>query len=1551
MEFRQRKPGQTPTSTIDMKRIFARPGHRERPGARRFFLLLAFLTVCVLGGAAAARAQEWLPARHRYKGVFDAGLVGNYGIQFQRVITWNEGTADAGKRGWIVTGQDENGVRVSYDYGATWTLPRLSGMFCSKIAGLLLNTDDNLFVAMGGMFGEQEFGTLPDVYGVYVGDASLLRATRVEITRPVGPGPNAAGGGKRAFTNVNYAGNSVIRSSNFLARRPQTGGLSDAQRPIWALEQVRTADATSFTFIGLFKSTDSGASFSFVRELPADTYASGKNGIYHILAARNGDVVLLGEAGLWLSQDQGLTFAKMHPASGNIDISSGVFFGGDANTPSGMRIGVHSASASGGVWESTNIRTTAFTKLTGSAGLPANYSVWHLGASPVNPDRLAVCSDVTNPTAPPYLSTDGGRSFTPVTEKVGTGDEQWRYVVRRGHAGFHFCPTDEFVCVIPTFQTMARSLNGGLTSDGDLAAGFDGLHAKGNGFDALTGDWRKILRVCQDSWVNTSADGMHWIAANGLGTGNNAFRSALNAAGAGSNGYVSGAGGVIAPNNRIIAAANCNAGGQPNIMVILDLDPAGQTTTYHIATPQMKSRASHSRRSPKNADVAFVGRWAISNLGAGNPADVVFTDHSSHEIFDCFLDSDGSTLISYWANVTSGGSDDGTAIYRSTHDTGSNNQSTPWYSLPSSSFGDSAICADHFNPERVLYVRNDNREVIRQIRRDGTELKDEVLLDGGGNPVNLGDRIRAVLAAENPGVTVPARATSITQLIADPNKAGVFYAIAGMHGMPNWWRTVDDGKTWTNISGNAPRTLWTGVIHPMTGELMGFGSMGEHIHRSPPDYPALPNRDALSNQLQAYFDAAPPTVFAYGTLTSGTASIQPALPAGIVTNDLLLLFVETANEAVAIADSNGGTWTETSHSPQGTGTPGGSAATRLTAFWSRYNGSQGAPTLSDPGDHQIARMIAIRGAEVSGDPLTTTSGGVETAAVTGGNIPGGTTIVGNSLVILATAASHGTPSGGANLSAWSNPSLVGLVECFDHSEDSGNGGTLAVATGFKTAAGTYGNTGITLSAPSALGMMSIAIRPGGSNATLNSVPRIITTTLPNGIEGTGYHQALVATGGDGALIWSIDSGALPDGLGLSANGTISGTPAAAGTARFTVRVGDSDERTGPADEDALALAITIAPAQVGTFTSENIGNPTLIGSASYAGAAYTVTAGGTDIFGTSDQFRFMHQPWTGDGRIIARVASLENTHAWAKAGVMVRESMDADARHAGLLLTPGNGMQLLCRANTAEATQYTTVTGPVAPGWLRLERHGDTLAGWQSIDGTTWFLVATAKVLMNPAAHIGLAVTSHNEAETNTAVFDHVSIAAAPAWTSQDVGGTGAAGSSSVDYLTDRHTIRGSGNDIGGTGDAFHFRYQAWTAGDATLVAEVLSVEPTHPYAKAGLMIRQSLADNAAHVTVDVTPANGIEMLTRTLNGGATTQQLAAGISAPRFLKLVRAGSTFTAHHSPDGRTWFQVGAPVTTLMTGTVYVGLVSCSHVPGTPCTAVFSSVHASQDIVTSS
>ncbi len=222
---------------------------------------------------------------------------------------------------------------------------------------------------------------------------------------------------------------------------------------------------------------------------------------------------------------------------------------------------------------------------------------------------------------------------------------------------------------------------------------------------------------------------------------------------------------------------------------------------------------------------------------------------------------------------------------------------------------------------------------------------------------------------------------------------------------------------------------------------------------------------------------ATPTFVAAGAVSSGTGAITPALPAGIAANDILLLFLETANEAISISNQNGGTWTAVTSSPQGTGTAGSTSATRLTAFWSRYNGTQGAPTASDSGNHQLGRIIAIRGAAASGNPWDVTAGGVEATADTSGSIPGATTTVANTLVVTAIATSLPDSSSTTRFSAWTNANLTSITERTDNSVTAGNGGGLGVATGIKATAGAYGNTAVTLATSASKGMMSIAVKP------------------------------------------------------------------------------------------------------------------------------------------------------------------------------------------------------------------------------------------------------------------------------------------------------------------------------------------------------------------------------------------------------------------------------------------------------------------------------------------
>ena len=215
-------------------------------------------------------------------------------------------------------------------------------------------------------------------------------------------------------------------------------------------------------------------------------------------------------------------------------------------------------------------------------------------------------------------------------------------------------------------------------------------------------------------------------------------------------------------------------------------------------------------------------------------------------------------------------------------------------------------------------------------------------------------------------------------------------------------------------------------------------------------------------------------------------------------------------------------------------------------------------------------------------------------------------------------------------------------------------------------------------------------------------------------------------------------------LGTSAYVGVAVTSHRAGT-RTTSRV--SNVRVTP-----LGLS---APQQ-----STDIGAPAVRGSASFSGGTYTITAGGRDIWDRADEFHFVYQPLTGNGEVIARVASIVNTHRWAKAGVMIRESLTPDSRHAMMVASVGSGYAFQRRPDPGAYSVHTSGGSGTPPGWVRLVRSGTLFEAYRSTNGSTWSLVGSDHIPMGSTVYVGLAVTSHNTSAATTAVIDSLRVTA-----------------------------------------------------------------------------------------------------------------------------------------------------------------------------------------------
>ena len=177
--------------------------------------------------------------------------------------------------------------------------------------------------------------------------------------------------------------------------------------------------------------------------------------------------------------------------------------------------------------------------------------------------------------------------------------------------------------------------------------------------------------------------------------------------------------------------------------------------------------------------------------------------------------------------------------------------------------------------------------------------------------------------------------------------------------------------------------------------------------------------------------------------------------------------------------------------------------------------------------------------------------------------------------------------------------------------------------------------------------------------------------------------------------------------------------------------------------------------------NRDIGSPAVAGSATYANGSYTIRGAGTDIYGSADQFHFVHRQVTGNTELIARVASIADTHAWAKAGVMVRETLTANSAHAMMIVSARSGYAFQRRGASGAASSSTAGSAGAAPGWVRLVRTGNVFNAYQSTNGSTWVLVGSDTIPMAATVYVGLAVTSHNASAATTAAIDNFTVGAA----------------------------------------------------------------------------------------------------------------------------------------------------------------------------------------------
>jgi len=192
-----------------------------------------------------------------------------------------------------------------------------------------------------------------------------------------------------------------------------------------------------------------------------------------------------------------------------------------------------------------------------------------------------------------------------------------------------------------------------------------------------------------------------------------------------------------------------------------------------------------------------------------------------------------------------------------------------------------------------------------------------------------------------------------------------------------------------------------------------------------------------------------------------------------------------------------------------------------------------------------------------------------------------------------------------------------------------------------------------------------------------------------------------------------------------------------------------------------------------------------------------------------------------------------------------------------------------------------------------------------------------------------------------TSEYTQITTSMPSPWINGDVGEVGVSGGAT--YSNGTFTVNGSGVDIWDYDDGFHYVYQS-LSGNGWISASIESIENTNEWAKVGVMIRESLASDAPHAMMVLTPGHGAIIQGRSNVSGSSSHPASTSGGTPRWVKIERSGNTFTGYVSDNsGTSWSAVGS-MSAYMGSNVLMGLCVTAHDNNTLNTSTFNNVSVS-------
>jgi len=175
-----------------------------------------------------------------------------------------------------------------------------------------------------------------------------------------------------------------------------------------------------------------------------------------------------------------------------------------------------------------------------------------------------------------------------------------------------------------------------------------------------------------------------------------------------------------------------------------------------------------------------------------------------------------------------------------------------------------------------------------------------------------------------------------------------------------------------------------------------------------------------------------------------------------------------------------------------------------------------------------------------------------------------------------------------------------------------------------------------------------------------------------------------------------------------------------------------------------------------SWTSEDIGSVRLAGGTEFRNGVFQVRSTGTNVTADSDSCHFVFKRVHGTSELMARVTKVQLTDPWARAGLMMRESLSADARNVFLAVTAARGGVFQWRERLGQETSARLDRTLAAPCWLKLKRDGNVFTAMWSPTGKQWTPVDRLQMSATQELLVGLAVVGVQDKVMNQSSFEHV---------------------------------------------------------------------------------------------------------------------------------------------------------------------------------------------------